>query len=83
VIKHSHATEATLSLDLAGDEFVVTLRDDGVGFAPDVPRPSMRHGMQNMRTRVVELGGTFDVTSAPGQGTVLRIRIPVQSASRD
>jgi signal transduction histidine kinase len=83
VIKHSHATEATLSLGLAGNEFDVTLRDDGVGFMPDDLRSSIQHGMQNMRTRVVELGGTFDVTSAPGQGTVLRIRIPVQSASRD
>jgi signal transduction histidine kinase len=83
VIKHSQATEAMLSLGLAGDEFEVALRDDGVGFTPDDLRPSVRHGLQNMRTRVVELGGTFDVASAPGQGTMLRIRIPVRTASRD
>ena len=81
VIKHSHATEATLSLGLAGDEFEVTLQDDGVGFTPEDCRHSDRHGLQNMRSRIGELGGTFEIVSAPGRGTRIRIRITVTSAA--
>jgi signal transduction histidine kinase/ligand-binding sensor domain-containing protein len=83
VLKHSQAAEATLGLGLEGDQFELTLHDDGIGFAPDDLRQSKRHGMQNMRARVVELGGTFEVTSAPGRGTLLRIRIPVPTAPSD
>lgn len=37
-------------------------------------------GLGLMRDRVTELGGTFQVVSAPGQGTVVRARIPEVAA---
>ncbi len=62
-----------------GDEHVVEVRDDGMGFdstaAPDDER--IHVGIQNVRVRLAEgCGGTLDVRSAPGEGTVAVIRIP-------
>nr|WP_260620524.1 histidine kinase [Gordonibacter massiliensis (ex Traore et al. 2017)] len=62
-----------------GDEHVVEVRDDGMGFdsaaAPDNER--IHVGIQNVRVRLAEgCGGTLDVRSAPGEGTVAVIRIP-------
>ena len=54
--------------------------DDGEGFiASDTWFDSGRHtsiGVASMRERVEDLGGDFDIDSAPGQGTRLRVLLP-------
>jgi signal transduction histidine kinase len=56
----------------------VTLRvaDDGRGFDPQAPRPGTHLGLWSMRERVEQLGGQFEVESAPGRGTKLTITLP-------
>ncbi|WP_345469304.1 HAMP domain-containing sensor histidine kinase [Actinoallomurus oryzae] len=77
-----HGDAETIELSLTGDggRVEVVVRDDGRGFDP--ARAGERHGMGLglMRDRVTELGGTFQVVSAPGQGTVVRARIPEVAA---
>ncbi len=73
--KHAKARQVWLDLGREGDEAVVTLRDDGVGFDPQ-ERLGAAHGLMGMRFRVLAEGGRLDLESAPGQGTTVRVRLP-------
>jgi two-component system, NarL family, sensor histidine kinase DevS len=75
VARHAQATRASVRLERKGSAAVLTVEDDGVGFAP--AGPTTGNGMRNMRERAARLGGTLDVASANGKGTVLRITFPV------
>ena len=73
--KHAEATSVTVTLGPSGDRAVVEVRDDGAGFDTTVPRPG-HHGLTGMRFRAETMGGRVTVTSAPGQGTLLRAEFP-------
>lgn len=75
VARHARATHVVLRLDREGQQAVLAVEDDGVGFASSVP--SAGNGMRNMRERAAALGGALEVTSRPGKGTALRITFPV------
>jgi signal transduction histidine kinase len=49
----------------------VEIEDDGRGFDVENRPQTTGHGLVNMRERAEELGGTFEVESAPGQGTTV------------
>ncbi len=73
-VRHAGASTCTVSLGLSGDDLLVEVVDDGRGVAPDAV-PGV--GSTSMRERAAELGGTLDVTTAPGAGTTVRARIPL------
>lgn len=75
VIKHSHATEVILSLNVVEDSLEIRIEDNGLGLSPDVIAKSKRHGFPNMRARVQQLGGRLEVSSEPGKKTSIRIWI--------
>lgn len=79
-IRHSDATHVTVSVARAGDESVViTVADDGRGFAAVGTRVSNGSGVANMDERARKLGGTLVITSSPGLGTEIRVEIPFAS----
>jgi signal transduction histidine kinase len=55
---------------------LLEIEDDGRGLAADA-----RHGvgLSSMRERAAELGGTFEIQSSPGNGTSLKVSIPLES----
>jgi signal transduction histidine kinase len=69
-----------VSVEDAGDEVVVVVRDDGVGMVAGrlaEAAAAGRLGMaQSIRGRVADLGGTVRITSRPGEGTEVECRIP-------
>ncbi|WP_433078286.1 sensor histidine kinase [Dactylosporangium sp. CA-052675] len=73
-----HAEASQVTVRLAGDDSRVVLEvsDDGVGFTPSASFPG-RLGLHSMRERALLLGGTLDIISAPGSGTVIRAALPV------
>ncbi len=77
VVRHAEAHRVEVALLL--DEAQVTLRiaDDGRGFDPQAPRSGTHLGLWSMRERVEQLGGRFEVQSAPGAGTRVRAVIPL------
>jgi signal transduction histidine kinase len=77
VLRHAQARH--LSVTLTRDEDQVTLRvaDDGQGFDIQVPRSGRHVGLWSMRERVEQLGGQFQVHSAPGQGTTVTTVVPL------
>jgi signal transduction histidine kinase len=74
--RHGHAR--TISLRLAEDEDGVCLQvtDDGEGFDVTAPRSSQSFGLTSMRERTESLGGRFVITSAPGEGATVEVRLP-------
>jgi signal transduction histidine kinase len=74
--KHaSRATRARISLDQGSRALTFEVADDGEGFEPAVV--SEGSGLRNMRDRVESLGGTLEIRSSPGEGTVVRGVVPL------
>ncbi len=76
--KHARANEVTLSLSETRSSFIVEVEDNGVGGDPAsfAKRTAGHLGVRGMIDRARTLGGVCDITSAPGQGTSVFIRIP-------
>jgi len=82
VLKHSAATKVKIEMTLHPQEREVKITDNGKGFeVPDpeaaVPPSSGRrsNGLRNMRQRLTAIGGERRVTSRPGTGTTVSLRI--------
>ena len=78
-VRHAGAHHVEVDVRVR-DDVVLTVSDDGRGFAPG----GKESGLRNMRDRAKALGGTFVVRSAPGQGTLLTWSVPlvVRNVSR-
>jgi len=76
VVKHSSATEVRISLAPGKSDFVLTVEDNGRGFFEEIPSPA-GNGLQNMASRLREIGGTCEVGSEPGAGTTVKLVVPV------
>ena len=78
VRKHAGAGSATVSLELAGDALRLEVADDGRGFDPGSPARTgwPRFGLQTMRERADAVGGSFELSSSPGAGTRIVVRVP-------
>ena len=75
VLKHAHARHVCVRLDLTGDQVVVEVADDGMGFEPSSPEAE-GYGLPGMRERAERLGGTVEIDSGPGAGTRVRVEVP-------
>lgn len=78
VAQHAGAARVRVTVAAIGDEVVIDVRDDGVGFAPQAlpDRPGRGYGLAGMRRRADEVGGVLAVESDPGAGTAVSLRIP-------
>jgi len=74
--KYSGASEADIGLTMDDGRLTVAIHDDGRGF--DEAQLKRVNGLNNMRERATEIGGTLRITSAPGAGTrvVLTLDMP-------
>ena len=79
--KHSRATELCLRLAASDGFMTIEVSDNGHGFAPD-SLPEGGNGLRNMPARIAEMGGQFDLCSSPGQGTTVRLKLPLDSQPR-
>ncbi len=80
VRKHARASQARVRIGQSEDWIEVTVEDDGAGFDPEgAARAGFpRFGQAIMRERAEAVGGALDVTSRPGQGTRVSIRVPAE-----
>ena len=80
IMKHAQATEVAVRITRNEEKVILSIRDNGIGFNT-VNRPSSGgksgFGLTGMEERAHSLGGTFRVRSAPGQGAVMTVEIPV------
>ncbi|TFV52489.1 sensor histidine kinase [Blastococcus sp. TF02A-35] len=73
VRRHAEASAVVLRLARSGGQVSVRVEDDGVGFDPASVSVS---GLEGLRGRVAEVGGSVDVASEPGSGTRVTVRVP-------
>jgi signal transduction histidine kinase len=78
VVKHADVDAASVALDVSETEVRACVRDAGPGFDPATVKPDKgRHvGLGLLRERVRLAGGSFEIESAPGEGTCLTLRLP-------
>ncbi|MFN8475705.1 MAG: GAF domain-containing sensor histidine kinase [Anaerolineae bacterium] len=77
VLKHAHAQHATVRLQLGEARVRLEVADDGIGFDPIAAQAAGGLGLGGMSERVEHCGGTLEVESAPGQGTRVRVEVPI------
>jgi signal transduction histidine kinase len=75
--KHASAATIGVEVEAGPHELALTVTDDGAGFDP--ARAGVGTGLANIRDRVDSLGGTLEVTSAPGRGTRVRAVVPARA----
>jgi signal transduction histidine kinase len=76
--RHARATSVSVTARATGGELIVTVDDDGVGFAGDATSRGM--GVQNMRARAAEVGGRLTIDRRPGGGTRVSLSVPYETA---
>ncbi|WP_322921622.1 sensor histidine kinase [Nocardioides renjunii] len=77
VVRHSRATRMSLTVHRQGGALVLEVVDDGVGFAPGTLVATDRFGLRAAESLVHEHGGSLEVESAPGSGTMVRVEVPL------
>jgi signal transduction histidine kinase len=85
VVEHAGASRVALFAEEDAGEVVVTVRDDGRGFAYDERRllAEGKIGLaKSVKGRVEQLGGSMLVTSRPGAGTEIELRVPAGPGAR-
>ena len=76
VLKHAKASQVDVSLKFEPGWVRLSVQDDGVGIGLDGETPG--YGIRNMRQRVEELSGSFEIDGVPGQGTRVSVALPAQ-----
>src|SRR4030095_9788844 len=75
IARHAHATEATFSIRMTDETLTIALEDNGCGFE-EMPNDGQADGLRNMRQRMAEMAGTFEIKSRPGEGTRVSFMTP-------
>ncbi len=78
VRKHAGAQEVRVRIRVEVDQVIITIADDGQGFAPDDASRSLRprFGLATMRERAQAIGATFELDHGPGRGTRITLLVP-------
>jgi signal transduction histidine kinase len=76
-LRHAHADEAVVKMEWLDDRLRVTIRDNGSGFDPDQAANPTSLGLLSMRERAAAIGGTLEILSKPGTGTLVIVDRPL------
>jgi signal transduction histidine kinase len=82
VLKHSRASKVSVTLEFGPQQVALQIRDNGQGFAlENCLGPGDGHfGLLGMSERAKRVGGQFVPVSTPGQGTTVRVEVPLGPA---
>ncbi len=77
VAKHAGASEVQVRIERSERAVTLEVRDNGRGFSTSAPRKPHSLGLMGLRERAQLLKGSVGIESSPGQGTCVRVNIPV------
>jgi signal transduction histidine kinase len=75
--RHAHASRVEVQLRAENSEFILRVRDNGVGMTAP---PERRSGLANMEERARRLGGSMTLSTGAGLGTLIEWRVPTHSS---
>lgn len=75
--RHGGGADQRVDVSNTDGQILVTVSDNGGGFDPKTLNTEGHVGLEGMRERVQILGGSFHLQTAPGQGTVIRVSMPM------
>lgn len=78
VARHAKASQVKLSLLIEIGQVELLIADNGRGFNAGDHARHIGHGLANMQARAEELRGAFNLHTAPGQGTIVALRLPMR-----
>ncbi|MGH9591371.1 MAG: ATP-binding protein, partial [Terracidiphilus sp.] len=83
--KHAAASELSVTLEYGQETILLEIRDNGRGGAiRAVSGSGVGHfGVTGMRERAEAIGGTLEIESAPGEGTMVRLRASALAEMRE
>ncbi|HEV3415195.1 MAG TPA: two-component regulator propeller domain-containing protein [Pirellulales bacterium] len=87
VLRHAGASNVALTIALCGEEITITVADDGRGFDSANGHAGQngeagQDGLRNMKQRMLDIGGKFQVQSTPGMGTRISLNFSVARPKR-
>lgn len=81
ILRHAKAQKVEVKIAAIQGNIRLKVTDNGVGFDVQDDRKSSSYGMSLMQERVAEIGGVFNVSSAPGQGTMIEVTVPIMTTA--
>jgi PAS domain S-box-containing protein len=80
VIRHAQAKLVRVALSQEGESIVLVVEDDGIGFREsDLSTTFGSLGLLGMKERAQSCGGDVQISSSPGNGTTVTVRVPVDT----
>jgi PAS domain S-box-containing protein len=81
VVKHAQASHVCVRMKLSDSRVEIIIRDNGIGFDADEAahshKPLSSFGLFSVKERMVDLGGSMQIASSPGQGTEAILQVPI------
>ena len=82
ISKYAMAKNVWIDLTRSGKLIQLLIRDDGIGFDPgEIKNDKIKatgYGLKNMEKRVTRVNGMLVVTSSPGEGTIISVKVPMR-----
>lgn len=82
IMRHASANRVELQLREEPGELIFMVRDDGKGLNLNEVNATQSYGLLGIQERAYSLGGTAEITSSPGRGTTVCVRLPVQKREK-
>ena len=76
-LRHAQATEVDVLFVERDGLAIFRVQDNGIGFK-DSDGKGGSYGLQNVKERAIEIGGTCKIVSVPSQGTIVEVKLPAR-----
>ncbi|MFY7839108.1 MAG: PAS domain-containing sensor histidine kinase [Lacibacter sp.] len=76
ITRHANASQVDIHLKNRNNEFILCVEDNGRGFDVNSLTGKKTLGLLGIKERSVAMQGTFTITSAPGKGTKVEVKVP-------
>lgn len=77
IIKHSKATEASLTVDIEDNQLLINIKDNGKGFNPKNNDEKGGYGLSQIQSRIKNLKGSISINSKENSGTLIYIKVQI------
>ncbi|CAN7250640.1 PAS domain-containing sensor histidine kinase [Acidovorax sp. LjRoot66] len=77
--RHAQASAIRIHIDIEDDHLQLRVQDNGVGATRQALEAPTAYGVMGMRERARQLGGHLHISSEPGDGSCLKLRIPLEA----